>query len=85
MITLPNPIQKDGGLFALQEKDYQMYADTCSNWNVLQMHIKEMSPEQLLIGMAVEKHGRNRINILSRLYARYANMRREEERRKLLS
>lgn len=57
----------------------------CSNWRELQECIHALDETDLLKCMVVEKMDRNRANILNRLYSRYSAMRKNRERRELMS
>lgn len=61
------------------------YGNMCSNWTVLQKHLNHLTEKELLSFISIEKKERKRVNILTRLYSRYAKVRREREMKKLLS
>lgn len=56
-----------------------------SNWvKVSDLIYKEVSEEDLLIMMKIEKTGKNRNYILSRLHSRFCRLRMARERKDLL-
>lgn len=56
-----------------------------SNWvKVSDIIYKEVSEEDLLVMMKIEKSGKNRNYILSRLHSRFCRLRMARERKELL-
>lgn len=57
----------------------------CVNYAILQNYIMDLSQEDLLACIIAEKKSKNRVNILTRLYARFSELRKDKERREMLS
>ena len=56
-----------------------------SNWvNVSDLIYKDVSEKDLLVMMKIEKTGKNRNYILSRLHSRFCRLRMARERKELL-
>lgn len=72
-------------LFVHDLSEFRSAQLACSNWRELQECIHALEEEDLLKCIAVEKMDRNRANILNRLYSRYSAMRKNRERRELMS
>ena len=56
----------------------------CTNYRDLQLHIMDLDETELLQCIVVERSYRKRANILTRLYARYSELRKNRERLELL-
>jgi len=66
-------------------KQRETYAAMCANYSLLQNYIMELSQDELIGCIMEEKRTRGRVNILTRLYARFSELRKTDERREMLS
>lgn len=68
---------------SVSSKQVELRKAECSCARDLNLHIMGMSKETLLQCIIVEKATRNRVNILTRLYSRFSELRKNEEKREL--
>ena len=80
MSTITTPFHLFSFSYHITSNGIAKCETACSNFRDLQTHIMDMSEEELLMCIAVEKAGRNRHNILNRLYSRYSILRKNRER-----
>lgn len=61
------------------------FKDACANYIKLQDVCMELSEDDIMKCIVIEKRNRNRANILTRLYSRYSNLRSRREKLELCS
>ena len=57
----------------------------CANYALLQNYIMELSEAEIVQCIVAEKKGRGRSNIMTRLYARFSELRKSRERKEMFS
>lgn len=74
-----------GNTLNIQPGESDRMVDACTNFLTLNEKIMGFSEREILVCIYLEKEGRNRLNILNRLYPRYNKLRQEREKREMYS
>jgi len=76
-------------LFGYKEKmttkEREACESMCANYALLQNYIMELSAAELVRCIVAERDAKARVNIMTRLYARFSELRKSAERKEMFS